>query len=155
MATSVDIHVIEEKLKPLLGKKAWGVALGVGSFITLEFGRPLAPYATKQGREVIHGEWHLWVYDCAWRLETADGVLVASEDDRNEIEEAIKSLEGAALKLVELFPPALDTLLKFDNGLTLRLFPIYSNDADHWMLFTPEKKVLTIGPGTDWSYEDE
>lgn len=34
-------NLIEAKISPLLGHKAWGVSLGHGSFITLEFGNPV------------------------------------------------------------------------------------------------------------------
>ena len=41
------------------------------------------------GSKKIHGEWHLWPYNCAWRLEEGDKILAASEDERNNLEVAV------------------------------------------------------------------
>lgn len=57
---------IEAKLQGVLGKKAWGVNHGIGTFVTREFGRSVPP---QYPYEKTHGEWHLWVYGGAWRLE--------------------------------------------------------------------------------------
>lgn len=149
VVTSETIREIKKKLDLLIEKKAWNVSLGHGSFITLEFGKPCLP----EGNEAkIHGEWHLWIYCCAWRLEQENEVIAASEDPRSKLKESIKKLDGLILKSIDLFSPAFDTLFIFEKQTFLRLFPIYSQEYEHWMLFTPDKNVLTIGPGTDWSY---
>ncbi len=150
--TDTDLNDIQAIIRPLLGQEAWGVALGEGSFITLEFG---ARRPTTRARERPHGEWHLWVYCCAWRLDGNDAVIAASEDMRTTLEAAVQRLNGLALRAVDIRRPALETTLTFDNGITLQLFPVFSEDFEHWMLYTPEGKVLTIGPGTNWSYEPE
>ena len=58
-------------IKPLEGNSARNVKLGHGSFITIDFGENRAiEISTKKG--IIHrfrGEWHLWTYMCAWRLD--------------------------------------------------------------------------------------
>lgn len=146
-----DISEIQAYISPMLGKKAWGVSLGQGSFITLEFGTPVLP-EEEQGK--IHGEWHLWIYCCCWRLEQGEEVLAASEDAPSKLEEAIKKLEGLALGSVEILPPAWDTILNFEQQVILRLFSIYSEDYEHWMLFMPDGNVINIGPGTDWSIKN-
>jgi hypothetical protein len=117
----------------------------------MEFGSPIPPLNQK-GR--VHGEWHLWIYDCAWRLDEGNTVLVASEDERSKIERAIQCIEGRILTSVVVVPPALETSFDFENKIVLHLFPIYTENVEHWMLFTPEKKVLVIGPGTNWSYDE-
>ena len=151
--TEADIHEIQAKMAPLLGQKAWGASLGVGSFITLEFGVPL-PRRGKHGR--THGEWHLWIYMCGWRLEKGNEVLGASEDPRPKLEAAVKGMEGLALHSVELLRPAWDTIFTFEDQVVLRTFSIYSNSEEndeYWKLFAPDGNILLIGPGTRWSYE--
>lgn len=141
-----DSTRIRALIAPLLGRVAWDVALGYSTFITLEFGEP---------REVdghTHGAWHIWVYGADWRLEEHDRILAGSSDDREKQAAAVKRLEGLALQAIDVLPPALDTVLTFDDGVTLRLFATYSADMDHWMLFMPNGHVLTLGPGTSWSY---
>jgi hypothetical protein len=149
--TETDIHEIQLKIEPLLGKKAWGVSLGVGSFVTLEFGAPL-PYEKIPNR--FHGEWHLWITHCAWRLEVGIKVLAASEDPRPKLKKAVQHLEELALCSVVLTLPALQTTFTFDNRVVLHLFPIYTEEFECWMLYTPDGNVLTIGPGDRWSYKN-
>ncbi|HEX6293045.1 MAG TPA: hypothetical protein VFZ66_27935 [Herpetosiphonaceae bacterium] len=146
--TDKDVQRIQNTLAPLIGQPAWGVSLGIGSFITLEFGAPTGGGASKH----IHGEWHLWIYYCAWRLEQGDQVLAGSEDPRPKMESAVRQLEGLDLQAVDLVLPGLDTIFTFGNGFILRIFPVYSEEHDHWMLYTPDNNVLVLGPGTNWSY---
>ncbi|KAM3100947.1 hypothetical protein ACKFKF_10775 [Phormidesmis sp. 146-12] len=146
--TTTDISKLQAYVQPLLGQKAWGVLLGHGSFITLEFGKSLVRPSEKK----VHGEWHLWIYCCAWRLEKGDRVLAGSEDPRSKLEQAVQQLEGLVLNSVELLSPAWDTLFKFEDQVVLRLFPLLSEEAEHWMLYMPDG-VLSVGPGTDWSFE--
>lgn len=150
MATfRTDIAEIEAKMQGLLGHKAWGVALGQGSFVTVEFGQPVPPAKNKG---TIHGEWHLWLYGCAWRLEQGERVVAASEDDRSKMEAAIQHIEGQVLLSFELQTPALDAVITFERDIVLRLFSNDTEEMDSWMLFTPDK-VITVGPAGQWSYE--
>lgn len=81
-------------------------------------------------------------------------VLAGSEDPREQLEAAIKRLDGLALHSVEVLPPALESTLTFEGEVVLHLFPlIFSGDYEHWLLYTPEGNVLSIGPGTGWSFE--
>ncbi len=147
--TTSAISKVQAKIKPLIGRKAWGVSLGIGSFITLEFG---AKIIDPRAKNWIYGEWHLWITYCAWRLETKHRVIASSEDDRSELQEAVQRLENHSLLSVEFTPPSWETTFTFEKGLVLRLFPIYTTECDHWRLRTPDDNVLVIGPGTHWSY---
>lgn len=151
MITKTDIGAIKTKVAPLRGKKAWGVEKGVGSFVTLEFGSPI-----HESNERTHGEWHLWLYGCAWRLEAGlCTVLAGSGDSSNRIEAAIQLLTGLTLEEIDITSPALDTAITFSEQVTLRLFPISQDtELEHWMLYTPDGNVLVVGPNTSWSYEN-
>lgn len=150
-----DIAEIQTKLQGVIGQKAWGVKRGIGSFVTMEFGQPLPP---KYPNGTSHGEWHLWVYGGAWRLEKGEHVVVASEDDQTKIETEIRCLEGCALDSFEVMTPALDALLTFEQEIVLRIFSMYSEEAedrgmDNWLLYTPDAgNVITVHPGGKWSY---
>lgn len=147
--TQADIREIQARIAPLLGQKAWGVSLGVGSFVTLEFGVSI-PYDKLPHRS--HGEWHLWITHCAWRLEEGTEVIAASEDPRFELKKAVQCMENLALCSIDLALPALETTLAFEEEIVLHLFPIYTKEFEHWMLYTPDGNVLTVGPGSSWSY---
>ena len=114
----------------------------------MQFGAPLPP--TPQG--FVHGEWHLWVYCCAWRLQGAERVIASCEDTRQQMERGVAVLEGRPLRSWRVSAPATDTVVTFDGGVELLLFPIYTEEVDHWRLWTPGGRVLTAGPGSSWSY---
>lgn len=130
--------------------KAWGVTLGHGSFITVEFGKPVS---SRQKERSPRGEWHLWVYLCVWYLEKSGELLGASEDPRLKLEVALQHLEHRTLETVKIFPPAFETVFVFSEGVALHLFPISTEEDEQWMLFAPDGNVLTIGPGFKWTYE--
>ncbi len=150
MTTDSDIQEIQRIIAPLSGEKAWGAALGVGSFVTIEFGKPIPP---QNSEDKQHGEWHLWIYCCAWRLEEGNSVLAASEDDRAKLETAIKRLQNLTLLSIGLSLPGFDTVITFEQDVVLRLFPIFSEEFEHWMLYTPDGNALTIGPGMNWTHQ--
>jgi len=145
-----DIADIQIKLQGILGQKAWGVTRGVGSFLTMDFGQPMP--ATKPNEKSSRGEWHLWLYICAWRVQQGESVIVGSEDEQAKIDTAIQCIEGCALQSFELMTPALDAVISFENDIVLRIFGMYTEEMDSWMLFTPDK-VITVGPAGQWSYE--
>lgn len=145
-----DIGEFQTHIYPLLGQKAWGVSLGIGSFITLEFGNILPRDENHQSN---HGEWHLWIYCCGWRLEENNEVLAASEDTRSKLENAVQRLEGLAIESIQRLNSAGDTVFTFEQQIILRTFSIYSEEFEHWMLYMPDGNVLSTGPGSGWSYE--
>ncbi len=150
-----DSAEIQTKVQGVPGKKAWGVKHGIGTFVTMNFGQPLPPEGPN---EKSFGEWYLWVYGGAWRLEKGEHVVVASEDDETKIEAEIQCIEGCLLQSFEIMTPALDALLTFEHDIVLRIFSIYSEEnedrgMDNWMLFTPDaENVITVHPGGKWSY---
>lgn len=148
--TEADIYEIKAKMAPLIGQKAWGVSLGVGSFITLEFGQPIPP---NEKYKKTHGEWHLWVYMCAWRLEKNNKFIAGSGADRSELEKVVQMMEGMSIDSIEILPVAGDTIIYFEEELVLHIFSAYSSEDELWMLFAPDGNVLCIDPGTNWYYE--
>jgi hypothetical protein len=151
LLTEAELPIIYEKLHGLIGKKAWDVRIGVGSFITCEFGAPMTPSSVGH----VRGEWHLWVRCSAWRLERSGRPLVGSDDDRERLEESIIHLEGMTLEGLEIRPNSGDTVFGFQDALTLLLFSYcFGGDDEHWEIFSPEGKVLRIGPAASWSYVD-
>ncbi len=141
---------VQSKINLLLGKNAWGVSIGHGSFLTLEFGQPVP---INEQPPMIQGEWHLWIYCCVWRLEEGDKILAASEDDRDKLKLAVQRLENLALQSIDLISSSWDLVLTFEHQVVLRTFAIYSEEYQNWMLFTPDSNVLTAGPGSSWIYE--
>src|SRR5689334_17932592 len=94
-----DLNQITTHISPLIESqsKAWGVALGVGSFITIEFGTLL-----ETPKKRVHGEWQLWIYCASWHLIKNNEVIIGSEDDRENIEKAITIINDLVLEKVDI-----------------------------------------------------
>jgi hypothetical protein len=145
------VEIVKSKLSGLIGQKAWGAKLGIGSFLTCEFGKPLPGDAPGRG----HGEWHLWLYCCAWRLEHFSRSVVGSDDNRSDLQAAVSLLNECTLLGIDIQPPSGDAVFHFDNEVVLRLFSCsVTGQSKHWMVFTPKKETLSVGPGTSWSLAD-
>jgi len=143
-----DLKEIQKKIEPLLGQPAWQISLGIGSFITFEFGAVI-PNAKIPERP--HGEWHLWIMYGAWCLQVNDEFIAGSEDPRPKIQQAVQHMLNLNLCGIELTPPMWETRFVFDKGVVLHLLPVYSSEYEHWILYMPDGNVLRIGPGSDWS----
>jgi hypothetical protein len=139
---------IYKLINPLLGQRIWKAWLGEGNFLILELGSQINDPKLKRPR----GEWTLWVYMAAWRLETSAEIVTASEDEREKITVNIKQLEGLGVESIEVIYPSLDTTILFENGITLKIFSVYSDEETHWKLFMPNDKVLLVGPSNSWIY---
>lgn len=133
----ISVAQASAMLQGMLGKPAWGVALGEGSFVTLELGMPIP------GKKP-HGEWHIWVYGCAWRIDGPSGALAGSLDERDVMAKAVAALDGKTLSQFSIDGNLEATLELGDHRL--RLFPS-GGTLEHWMVFVPGGRVITAGPG--------
>jgi hypothetical protein len=127
------------------------VGVGIGSFLTMEFGAPIWERIGEAEETLAHGEWRLWIKYAAWRLEHGGVVLAASADDRRALGLAVARLEGRALRDVEVGAPALDTTFVFEGGYVLRVLAD-TTESEHWLLYVPDGNVLAVGPGA-YTYE--
>lgn len=146
-----------ELFKRLSGKKPTRISLGHGSFLTFDFGRDYEEkIKTRSGgfKIIKYGEWHLWVYMCAWRIDKNDIPFVGSNDSRDLIQQKLQSLADQKLKTASILNEAFDTTFTFGDEYKLHLFSFEVTDDEQWMLFTPEKKVFVAGPNNEWSYHD-
>ena len=141
-AVSVDIG---QYFKPIEGLRPWRARLGVGSFLTFDFGRRI--------REDHHfrGEWRLWIYQATWSLLHGDRKLADSDSKQHVIELAVQRLEKANLTSVKLDPQNSVTQFAFADFRLLVSPADYLDAADerdeYWLFFMPENVVLTVGPG--------
>jgi hypothetical protein len=136
---------IRQYFESLLDLRPWKVKLGVGSFLTFEFGRRVK----KSGH--VHGEWHLWIYLGNWVLLHGKRKLADSESDRRIISASVRRLEDVPLSDVEFEPEQSRTTFIFDDFRLVVSSADYPDGADnrdhYWLLFMPNNEVLTIGPG--------
>ena len=137
-----NTHVdIKQTFEPVVGLKPTRVKLGVGSFLTFDFG-PL----TRVDRHMF-GKWHLWIYQAFWKLSDNRRSIVNADSDRRLISLAVTRLENSVFSGVHL--KGLETVFDFDQYRLTVTPPEYVNeldDRDHfWMFFVPGNRVLSLG----------
>lgn len=149
------IKVAQEQFEKIVSLKPTRIKLGVGSFITFDFGRDIPQeIKTRNGKKTIYfGEWHLWVYMCAWRIDLSERPFLASHDDRKVIEENLTALSDKNVLKISVLNNAFDLTVQFEDEYKLRLFSVDTIDGDQWLFYTPNGKVFTAGPGSTWSYK--
>jgi hypothetical protein len=150
------IALVNELLSKIVNEKARNIKLGHGSFLTVEFGKDyIVELQTNKGlTRSVRGEWSLWVYLCAWRLDQNLDPLVGSADDRELIEPKIQILENKKLLSAKITSNSFDLVLDFEDNITLYLFSFQVADHEQWLLYTPEKKTFIAGPSNTWTYEE-
>jgi hypothetical protein len=140
-AAAVDIR---QYFQPVLGTPPWRVKLGVGSFLTFEFG----PRTKTDGH--VHGRWHLWIYLSNWKLFRGERQLVDSDADRKLITISTRRLEGEPLTNVDSNARTRKTTLSFGDFRLVVSPADYLDRPDerdyYWIFFMPDNEVLAVGP---------
>jgi len=149
---------IERVVRRLYGKPCWGVKPGVGSFLTLEFGKPNLqvrdPVVATKGasasvrqtlarrRVRVHGEWHLWIYCCHWEVLSGNK-RIGDSSTKTKMRRAAEFLSGQKLIGFSVSPRNVNCVFDFDLGASLKTRP-YDENGEQWLLFGPSHKVLTL-----------
>jgi len=159
---------VKKVFDPILGRPAWQVKKGHGSFLTFEFGSPSLtvrePRAfnpeiserlnESRGRRLvtIRGEWHLWIYCCHWEILKMEKFLSHNESPDAVIEKAASFLDGQTLESVSVLPDC-STVFRFDLGGILRTRPWDEEEvSEQWMLYEPSGMVFEINSDSTYSH---
>lgn len=153
---SKGTDLAKQLFSEIIGMKMTRSKLGYGSFITMDWGKDkVEEFKTKHGIEKqIFGEWHLWIYMCAWRLEKNGEPVIGSGDEKKAIESKIPLLTGKKLIQAQVINDSFDVFFDFEEGYRLLLFSFEIEDSEQWLFFTQNEKVFTAGPGIKWKYND-
>jgi hypothetical protein len=148
-------ELILNNFNNIIGKSARNVKLGYGSFVTIDFGNDIETVIdTKKGKRTsVRGEWHLWLYMCAWRIDKDNEPLIGNEDEKEIISKELEKVEGKKLLEFNLINNAFDMKLKFSDSIDINLFSNNVKDSKQWMLFTPDDYVLVAGPNTSLTFK--
>jgi hypothetical protein len=162
--------------EPIYGKPCWQVKQGHGSFLTLEFGTPelfesevrerprnrqrMKTWKLIAPRQVyVHGNWHLWIYCCEWKLTLGLGreAKIHNESSRKQIASALHILNGQKLTKVSINAKTGSSVFEFDLGgrLTTKRRKKLNEDGEpdeNWMLFEPSGHVLTYRADGKYSW---
>lgn len=100
----------------------------------------------------VAGEWHLWLYCCAWQV-LERGRVVGDWTTNPRIERAAAKLNGQKLLSVAVAKRGVSTTFEFDLGGRLETTP-FNRSGEQWHLYEPGGTVLTIKAGRFYSHED-
>jgi hypothetical protein len=175
---SSSASLLARIFEPLYSKPCWLAQRGFASFLTFEFGEPhlevhpvrnvtahpdvLAPtLAVRWPRRLVYvrGDWHLWIYCCAWSIDRKGTHLAQSESSDEQIDRAMHMINGQALTRIEVNPQDARSRFTFDLGAILTTWPDPAAHApvdedeseraanhrdEQWTLYEPSGYVLTV-----------
>jgi len=156
------VSIINDVFQPILGKPCWQVEQGYASFLTFEFGEPHLQIqeprqASKQATEklrkrwarrhiFVHGDWHLWIYICDWRIFLHEEEIANNTATRKTIRKALLELDGQVLTSVTIKKSYI-SVFEFDLGCKLEVIPNhddYKKTDELWLLYEPSGYVFTL-----------
>lgn len=91
----------------------------------------------------------LVVSNCAWRVQSADDILVASGDTTDSAQPRLHQLLGRSVQYCRMRPATLDATFGFGE-LELRVFPFYTGPDPgyrYWTLWARVVGRVTAEPG--------
>lgn len=150
----------------VIGKPCWLARRGHGSFLTFEFGQPhlqiREPMVASSSQLLrrrgisVHGEWHLWIYCCEWRILEDGRVIAHSEGSDGEIDKAVRRLDSQKLTAVAVAPATGASRLDFEGDLILATSRMDETDhsCENWMLNTPDGYWLSYRADGRYSWHD-
>jgi hypothetical protein len=152
------MSVIDKAFAPLAPLPCWGVKRGHGTFLTFEFGEPTlmiregARVRRALARRLAYprGQWHLWLYCCAWRVTDGERE-VGDWSSSARIDRSARFLNGQKITSVYLKPRGARTTFVFDLGGRLETRP-YDRTSEQWFLYEPSGKVLEWRADRRYSY---
>ena len=163
----MELSIINHLFYPLRETPCWLVQPGYGSFLTLEFGSPklsireprdttasmtLTRRRSKHRRIVrVHGEWHLWIYCCDWRV-TRLGQLIGDSTTTRRRKRAAEALDGQILTGVMVDPGNGASTFTFDLGAQL-ITERYDRESEQWFLYEPTGYVFSVRADGCYSHQ--
>lgn len=156
--------ILDEVINPILGKPAWNVQNGIGSFLTFEFGEPhlfiqepreaRSSASRKVKRHMtrrwirVQGAWHLWVQNGNWRAFSSGKMIGDSNSSKRILKKVAYEFDGQALIQANVTEQA-QTIFEFDLGGKFEIFPGTPDEKlpemnNLWSLFELSGKVFTL-----------
>jgi len=158
--------VFEKSFSSIYGRPCWQVEEGVGSFLTLEFGKPhlevrepitaskrfgaTVQESLARRNVVVHGDWHLWIYCCEWEVLFRNR-RIGDSSTKTRVRRAAEFLDGQVLTRFSISPRTVECAFFFDLGGTLKTRP-YDRECEQWLLYEPRHKVLTLRGDGQYKY---
>lgn len=148
---------LEAVFSSVVGKPAWMVRLGHGSFLTFEFGAPILrrrdPTARFKRRVmIVRGEWHLWIYCCLWEVRDGSTLIADSSSDRATMSNAARFLDGQILDSVTYSNDTMRCRFEFDLGGVMEAWLDGDDPSEQWLLYHKEDDVCILNASNELEF---
>lgn len=160
--------MIKSIIEKIYNLPCWSVKQGHGSFLTFEFGEPHLKIVEPRPAEgitsqkvrrdfsnrkvIVHGDWHLWIYCCFWKMYFNDKLVANDNTSRRGISRALKILDGQKLIDIRIDANSGNTTFVFDLGGKLVTSGYKDDTCEQWMLYEPQGNVLSVSNNGTYSY---
>jgi len=135
----ISTDVFRNLIGCAIDQTVWGAKVGYGSFLTLNIGLP-------SDDEPDIGDYYLWVYCSAWRIEANGKVIASSEDDRDLLDAGAVVLNGRQLADFTVDPVSLSAVVSLSGNARIIIFAIYTQNFEHWKMRLPSGRWVQAGP---------
>jgi hypothetical protein len=177
--TKGDMGSLAALARQLVGEQVLFGAVSYPRELTVHFGTPVE-FKGPKGATLAEGSYVLGAVGSAWAIKSAPQgrrvidyaapyephhLLLLKTISEPELEDFLGRVGGAIVRDVELFPTAYGYGLRvfLSDGSLIEVFPTETHfeiDMDDdipiqppdWELFTPYKRYLRVGPGSEWGY---
>lgn len=153
---------LKSAVSNMVGLTCWSAQIsGVGSLVSLQIGEKIRrdqpmvhpDFKLTEEERFFRGTYILYVEDCPWRLESSDFVLTTWLDDsgpKGNLAAQIASLAGQTITYADVTHPGLDLCIRFDSGVTLRIFPdqIDPDEGDNYALSLVDQTFVVAARST-------
>ena len=127
--------IIKRHLKPIVGKPCWGVWLGYGSYLALNFGKPSLDVRNPKKLEntssrikkifarrhvSVWGEWTISFECCDW-LVYHGAKYIGGTQSKKSMLKGIREIDGQTIESVEVFLKERVCVFRFDIGGLLKI----------------------------------
>lgn len=147
-------------LKCLIGLECWSIIAGkgTGSIISLNIGNRIPLDKISSNNKIpdiarrYTGEYGIFI-ECAWRLDNINEVICGSQssnEDNGPMLTGLQQLVPSHISDIQLYEPAKDLKIIFDNEYQLNIFCDNTNPEDYednYSLFTPDITFLVMSLG--------
>jgi hypothetical protein len=135
-----------DELQKMYGLEAWGVRKGIGTHVTIEFGR------RREGEPHPIGEYSLWISGAPWRLEKDGRMLSGSGQDTLSTYD-LECLNGDRVLAVQTAPPYFDFVVVWESGRKLSVFCENPDPEVDTLVFIVVHGSYSLGSSGSITYE--
>ena len=127
------------KLSGLIGQDAWGVRIGIGTHLLLEFG------AIREIEDGKIGDFSVWVPGAPWRLDDASKIIAGSGQDDLSID-SVQVLNGDKITDIVIEETYFEVKILWESGLRLSVMS-ENSDEDTIVFFVCDEVFVVDGTG--------